>query len=270
MPDGRAVMYGSDGHFVPEASWIVNADGTGLRTVPDSEYMEVAPNGRKLAAYGYGGVKVFRPNGNIIGSHSVNGDSDWLSWAAYNSALALIDYDYESELRTLMVADGLAQNTVQLTTGSGFITYDWSPDSSTIVWSDESAISLTDQDGSNTVLLWHNSTGSLNWSPNGSRIAWIDETAIMVANADGSNINSIASNARQFKWSPDSRRIAWYDGEDLKLTRIADSTSVRLPRATVANTVWALSFHRMALVWRGKRITRSGCQKATEPMLFVA
>ena len=231
MPDGRALLYNTNSDFQVNRSWIVNADGTDVSIIPRAaDNIEAAPNGLKLAIHGSGGVEIIRPNGRSIGSYSTDGASYNLTWASNNRAMTWFDVDDDFTTRSLILADGEAQNPMVLTTGSNFAATDWSPDGSMIAWSDTSSIMLADRDGSNREMIWPNSTSHVSWSADGSRLAWIDGSSIVVANADGSNPDPITSTAgSRFQWSSDGTRIVWFDGTNLQLVNVAGGAPIVLP-----------------------------------------
>ena len=241
MPDGRAILYNTNR---VSGSWIVEADGTLVRTLPRSaEDIEVAPNGFKLAIFGYGNVEILRRNGKSLGTYSGDGYSYYLSWSATNRAIAWIQASDDFAIKSLILADGEAGNPMVLTTSNDWPSFHWSPNGERIAWSDSSSIVLADKDGSNKEVIWSNPTEHVRWSPDGSSIAWIDGSSIIVANADGTSPVPITSTADSwFEWSPDGDRIAWYDGTDFQLVDIAGGAPLVLPIGSDVEYGLAYSF----------------------------
>ena len=207
---------------------IVDVDGSGRRVIPTDRYLTPAPDADKLAAagFGYNGIEIYRPNGNLIGSRS-GGEIYDPRWASTSDALAWVETDSASRSRTLFVADGLVRNAVSLSRvglNQRNLAFQWSPDGTAIVWSDGSSISTASADGSNRRVLSPSSGQSPSWSPDGRRIAWDDGSSIVVADADGANASAVTATSGQPLWSSDNTHIAWFDGEELQIVNIDDGS----------------------------------------------
>ena len=228
-------MYNSSGALSrdePGPSWIINSDGTDVRSFPsDGIELHVSPNGRKIASLDFDGIKIMRPNGRVI-STLEDENAFFARWSPDSQAIAWKTSDREAGTNSLIVANGLAQNPINVFTSEERIEYQWSPDGSRIVSSDGSSVSLAFADGSSPRLL--SSGSSPTWSADGSRIAWLDGGSIRIADSEGSIVRRIAANritdsVNQLTWSPNGRFIAWSDDTAVQLIRSTGGTPRRLP-----------------------------------------
>ena len=241
MSDGRIVLNDASGGYENNFR-IVDVDGFGRRAIPTNAYLVPAPGANKLAAVGFDGIEVYRPNGNLVGSRP-GGDSFGLRWASTGDAMAWLESDPVTRSRTLILADDLARNAVvlgELGFDPDFLpAFQWSPDGTAIVWSDGSSISTASADGSNRRVLSASSGRAPSWSPDGQRIAWDDGSSIVVADADGTNASAVTATSGPPSWSSDNTHIAWFDGQELQIVNI-DSGSVTVVPTTVDDDRFSL------------------------------
>ena len=220
-PDGTQIAFAAtttaDG---PGDVYVVNADGSALRRVTDTEDQDETPSS-------------WSPDGRRL-LYTVTGE------------------DGEFGTIHVMNADGTGDEALVEDAAYG----DWSPDGSRIVYAalDEElliAVRMMDADGGNPRTIsptsWRASTEP-SWSPDGSRIAFFaafgdptsDDVAewkydVLVMNADGTEVRTVddTEGNEHFPagWSPDGRHLA-YTADGLAL-----EGEIRVPQPEHRRTV---------------------------------
>jgi Tol biopolymer transport system component len=184
-PDGRKIAFASTPGFFD--LWSMNADGTGLKQLTDSnvdEFPVWSPNGRQIAFN-----RVY-----FLGSQ-------------------------RSDL-WIMEADGSDAHLIPGTETDYVLEASWSPDGSRIAYSDvdHHSINTIRPDGTDRRVVIEGVGGTSprapDWSPDGSRFAFMSRDTfardtLYTANVDGSNLRSMAENASYPSWSPDGTKIAF-------------------------------------------------------------
>jgi Tol biopolymer transport system component len=182
-PDGRKIAFASTPGFFD--LWSMNADGTGLKQLTDSDSDE---------------FPTWSPDGNRI---------------AFNRVYYL--GSQRSDL-WIMDADGSNAHIVSGTAPDYVFEPSWSPDGSRIAYSNLGQIITIRPDGTDRRVVIEGVGGASprapDWSPDGTRLAFFhrDDFArdtLYTANADGSSPRRIAENSSYPSWSPDGTKIAF-------------------------------------------------------------
>jgi TolB protein len=179
-------------------------------------------------------------------------DCSYLHWSPDGTRFAFVHIRVYGDIDTgdLYVANADGSNPTLLTqmTSSGFLTYQWSPDSTKVAYEsgdDTYVVNVPpslDDDIREPVNLTNDPVGDMGaytWSPDGERIAFAREHEgnwnIFVMNADGSDLIELTNddgNEMTPAWSPDGEQIAFasFQGEDVAseicLLTISESDSV--------------------------------------------
>jgi len=170
--------------------WLMNADGSGLRSVTDSPHRDCGP--------------AWSPDGSQIAFYTHQVEHD-LTWSLY-----------------VMNADGTGRQ--RLTSGYNVRDHQvrWSPDGTRLLFGREydstSELWLIDPDGSDATKIMGISGGGPDWSPDGSRIVYHTSTggtssnALVTIDPDGTDPDTLISGEGRYwepVWSPDGTRIAY-------------------------------------------------------------
>jgi Tol biopolymer transport system component len=224
-PDGQRIAFLSHRNGVYEI-YIMNADGSGVEKLPDSESGSFAwsPNGRQIL---FTGVSIDpdccpRPTGlyvvNVDGtgrrlvtrSPDLNG-GDWspdgrrIAVSQQESTVYLVNADGSGKRLLLRNAYGLA----------------WSPDGLRVAFYENGDLHVMSPDGGEGWAVTPDVTieGGIAWAPDGTEIAFVGSRDgnqdIYVVNADGSDerrLTDDAASAGEPAWSPDGRTIVFVSG----------------------------------------------------------
>ncbi|MEP6947099.1 MAG: LamG-like jellyroll fold domain-containing protein [Acidobacteriota bacterium] len=211
-PDGSQIVFTSgrdrpDNLTYVQEIYLMNADGTNQRRLTftgdtiQNQSPKFSPDGTKIV-YASRDQTGGSPNGRIkilnIADLSVT-----------TTAIEYIYFYYESSV-------------------------DWSPDGTSLIFSDGSEIYTSDTSGANQTLVLGsaNAVESPSFSPNGQKIVYSTNNNIYTANANGTNVTAVSStndgNDEQPAWSPDGTKIVFvsYRDNDFKLFVVnADGTN---------------------------------------------
>ncbi len=208
---GRIVYSSVEGDL-----WVVEADGSHRRQLTDSgQGIDYSPT--------------WSPDGKRIAFRTTRGHSPA---GVDPSNIFIINVDRSGE-RQLTPARGAA---------AGGLFPAWSPDGSSIAYSNGSGITLIRPDGSGRRPLGVPGECSV-WSPDGSKLMFcsngvnrgegVDNWDVFVMDADGANVRRLTSNVAQDypgAWSPDGTQIAFFsrrDGYGDVYVMNADGSNVR-------------------------------------------
>jgi Tol biopolymer transport system component len=196
--------------------WVVQADGSDRRRLTDS-------------GQGVDSSPTWSPDGKRIAFRTSRGKSPP---GVDPSNIFVINADGSGE-RQLTPARGAA---------AGGLFPAWSPDGSSIAYSNGSGINLIRPDGSGRRPLGVPGECSV-WSPDGSKLLFcsnginrgegVDNWDVFVMDADGSHVRRLTSNAAQDypgAWSPDGTQIAFFsrrDGDGDVYVMDADGANLR-------------------------------------------
>jgi Tol biopolymer transport system component len=195
--------------------WVVEADGSNRRRLTDSgEGVDSSPT--------------WSPDGRRVAFRTTRGSPSGRD----PSNIFVVNADGSGE-RQLTPARGAA---------AGGLFPAWSPDGSSIAYSNGSGINLVRPDGSGRRPLGVAGECSV-WSPDGSKLMFcsnginrgegVDNWDVFVMDADGSHVRRLTSNLAQDypgAWSPDGTQIAFFsrrDGDGEVYVMDADGSNLR-------------------------------------------
>jgi TolB protein len=218
-------------YFYANEIWVMNADGSGARSLGPGLSPAWSPNGRfiafdALANRNYD-VWVMRPDGTGRRRVTTSAAPDYFaSWSPDGTSLVFTSDRGAGEDLYVIAADGTSER--QLTNDPG---PDWgpawSPDGTRIAFAGNSRgnleVEVVNADGTERVPLTDHPGRDYDpaWSPDGSRIAFTSERDgdpnVYVMNADASAVVQLTDDpAGDFRpaWSPDGTSIAFESTRD--------------------------------------------------------
>ena len=229
--DGTMIAYVDgrpEGEDIVEELWVMRADGSGkLRLAEGASQPSWSPDGRRLAYFGGGGVRVINADGT--GDVALSSQPAFQpAWSPDGSRIAFVTLSLRAI--TLVNPDGTGE--VALTpAGTQDDSPTWSPDGSRIAFntgSDESDVGVMNADGSGRVNLTNRPGFDLSpaWSPDGSRLAYhrqaLSDSEIYIMNADGTNQTNLSNRPNTLESTP-----AWGgEGAQLLASRASRASSV--------------------------------------------
>ena len=230
---GAAAFPGSNGrlaYFYSNEVWVMNADGTGARSLGPGLSPAWSPNGRRLAFDAVVNrnydVWVMAPDGRGRRRVTTNTAPDY--FASWSPDARSIVFTSDRGGEDLFVIDADGRNERRLTTdprpdwGAA-----WSPDGTRIAFAgnsrDNLEVEVVANDGSGRVPLTDHPERDYDpaWSPDGTRLAFTSErdgnANVYVMNADGTGVTQLTDDpAGDFRpaWSPDGTMIAFESTRD--------------------------------------------------------
>ncbi len=220
--DGRMIAYVDgrpEGENIVSELWVMNSDGSGkLRLAEDASQPSWSPEGRRLAYFGGGVIRVINVDGT--GDVALSSQPAFQpAWSPDGNRIAFVTLSVKQ--MTLINPDGTGE--VALTpAGTQDDSPTWSPDGSRIAFntgSQESDVAVMNADGSGRVNLTNQPGFDFgpSWSPDGSRLVYHREEAdfsdseIYVMNADGTNQTNLSNrpNTRESSpaWGGEARQL---------------------------------------------------------------
>jgi Tol biopolymer transport system component len=230
-PDGAEIVFeGAATNCPREGSvWKMSGDGTGLTELSASDcntdYLpRWSPDGTKIAYTTEinGWFRIRTMNSDGTGKAEITSpQSATTEWSPDGTKIA---YKNPSDL-WVMNSDGSGKKRLTTLTPYGY--YDWSPDSSKIVFAaggtGNREIWVVNSDGSGLVQLTDNTAEDMypQWSPDGTKIAFESNRAgsydIWIMDADGSNQEQLTTDTaedRNAEWAPDGTKIAFHSNRN--------------------------------------------------------
>jgi TolB protein len=266
-PDGKQIL------FVMESElWIVDADGRNQRKITqdaDISYQPAwSPDGQAIVLVSNNNLSVIDLNGNTLRhlTNQANAKSgkygySYPSWSPDGKYIAFEGFYRPAKNSDIFIVDASCtdpdscHNLFPINSGADEHSYDWSPDSQSIVFASTrqglfSLFMMNLGSGEIQRLTSSDTLYSVNprWSPDGKKIIFVSsnrdatENFITLIYPDGSHGWTLpVEEASQLSWSPDSQYFAYGAGQAIHTQSAANrnvSSSIDIPDIDTQTIAW--------------------------------
>ena len=227
FPGGNGML----AYFFAGEVWVMNADGTGTRSLGDGLSPAWSPNGRWIAfdvsVDRNSDIWVVRPDGSGRRRVTTHAGTDYfVSWSPDARFLVFTSDRGAGDDIYVIGADGAGERQLTNDPGPDWAPA-WSPDGTRIAFAGNARgnleVEIVSADGTGRVALTDHPEPDYDsaWSPDGTRIAFTSErdgnANVYVMNADGSGVTQLTDDpSGDFRpaWSPDGTLIAFESTRD--------------------------------------------------------